>query len=390
MAKIFLYSTLSLAFILSGCVNLKLDERFMVDEGDWYTEGGGYTNHHHVSTTVDPPLVEKWRYDVGAGVGLAGALVIDGVILVGTRKGHILALDLQTGKKLGRARFEAPIEGGMTYNNSLLYLPFIDKKRTIVAYNIYDGDHVWRVKGAPVESTIWASDSVVVVVDSDALVRGFEARRGEVLWEQQMGEKTGIVASPVGVDGGLIIATEKGAVHKLEAATGETHWSQTLPEPVYSTPSVEGDNVFVPTTRGRFYSLSSGTGDINWVYTLPDSTVRLASPGYDREYNQVVLAGSDGHIRSLDPASGDEAWATKLDGAIITAPLFTNNTIYVGSLRGMLYALDRTTGEKLWEHKVTGRIKSAIVAHDEKLVVMAETQQLFVFETEGSEEEVSP
>ena len=390
MTKIFLYSTFLMVFILSGCVNLKLDERFMVDEGDWYTEGGSYTHHHHVSTTVDPPLVEKWRYDVGAGVGLAGALVIDGVILVGTRKGHILALDIETGKKLGRARFEAPIEGGMTYNNSILYLPFIDKKRTIVAYNIYDGDQIWRVKGAPVESTILAGDSVVVVVDSDAHVRGIEARKGEVVWEQQMDEKTGIVASPVGVDGDLIVATEKGVVHKLEAATGKRHWSQSLPEPVYSTPSVQGDNIFVPTTRGRFYSLSSETGEINWVYTLPDSTVRFAAPGYDSENNQVVLAGSDGHLRSLDPVTGDEGWVTKLDGAIITAPLFTNNTIYVGSLRGMLYALDRTTGEKLWEHKVTGRIKSAIVAHDERLVVMAETQQLFVFETEGREEVVSP
>ena len=108
-----------LIFFVSGCVNLKLDNRFVIDENDWYTAGKNESRQHWAETTVDPPLVEKWRYDVGAGVGLSGALVIDGIILVGTRKGQILALDLETGKRVGRARFEAPIEGGMSYSNSV-------------------------------------------------------------------------------------------------------------------------------------------------------------------------------------------------------------------------------------------------------------------------------
>ena len=120
MRKIRLFSIVAVFLLVSGCVNLRLENRFTVDDDDWYTEGGTESRHHVVPTAVDPPLVRKWNFDVGAGVGLSGALVIDGVVLVGTRKGHILALDVETGRRIGRARFDAPIEGGMSYNNSLL------------------------------------------------------------------------------------------------------------------------------------------------------------------------------------------------------------------------------------------------------------------------------
>ena len=373
------FIVVSLLFI-SGCVNLRLDKRFSVDEKDWYTEGANDARQNRIATTVDPPLVESWRYDVGAGVGLSGALVIDGVILVGTRKGHILALDIETGKRLGRARFEAPIEGGISYRNSSLYLPFVDKKRSIIAYDIRDGDQIWRVDGAPIESTVLAKDSVIVTVDSDALVRGLNPRNGDVLWENHVGKRTGIVAGPVAVDDNVIVATERGVVHMLDAHSGEEKWSHGLAAGVYSTPTVHGQNIYVPTTRGKVFSLDDSGGDINWIYSLADSTIRFGAAGFDNNQKQLVVGGSDGHVRSLDPLSGEENWVTQLEGAIIIAPLFTNNTIYVGTLRGMLYALDRNTGEKIWEYKVTGRIKSNIVAHEEKIVVMAETQQLFVFE----------
>ena len=389
MRRIRQFCVLVLVLIVSGCVNLRLDDRLSIDDHDWYTEGGDEARRHSASTIIDPPLVEKWRYDLGAGVGLSGALVIDGVILVGTRKGHILALDLYSGKRIGRARFEAPIEGGMTFKNSLLYLPFIDKKRATIAYDIYKGDQVWRMEGSPVESSILANDSIAVIVDSDAVARGVSARTGNMMWENQIGEKTGIVASPVLVGENFIVATEEGIVHNMNPATGNSQWTKNLEGPVYSTPSVYSDNLFIPTTRGKFYSLSTQNGETNWLYSLADSTVRFASPAYDIEGNQLVFAGSDGLVRSLDPTTGEENWLSSLEGAIIIAPLITNNTIYIGTLRGIFYALDRTSGEKLWEHKVTGRIKSAMVAHDEKIIVMAETQQLFVFETQARDE-VSP
>lgn len=386
MRKIITYSFFVVLLVLGGCVNLKLDNRLAIDEKDWYTEGGNDARHHRIATTVDPPLIESWRYDVGAGVGLSGALVIDGVILVGTRKGHIVALDIETGKRLGRARFEAPIEGGMSYNNSMLYLPFIDKKRAIIAYDINDGDQIWRAEGAPVESTILAKDSVIVIVDSDALVRGLDPLRGEVLWEKHIGERTGIVASPVAINDNVVVATEQGVVHMIDPDSGDELWQYQLSAPVYSTPTVQGQSIFVSTTRGKIYSLKNNDGSVNWIHSLADSTVRLAGAGYDLRREQLVVGGSDGLVRSLNPKSGEENWVTPLEGAIIIAPLFTNNTIYIGTLRGMLYALDRNTGEKIWEHKVTGRIKSHIVAHEEKIVVMAETQQLFVFEQEKQED----
>lgn len=390
MIRVVYIPILLLLVLAQGCVNMRLDNRLVVGEGDWYTEGGVESRTFAVPTTVDPPLEEKWRYDVGAGVGIAGSLVIDSVIFVGNRKGQVLALDIESGKKIGRARFEAPIEGGMSYRNSVLYVPFVDKKRTIVAYDIYGGDHVWRLDGAPVESSLLPYDDTIVVVDSDAIVKGVGAKKGDVQWEKKIGDRTGIVASPVAVGPHFVVANEKGVIYKLDASSGEEQWVSPLAAPVYSTPILADDDIIVSTTRGQLFSLSSADGEVNWSYTLPDNTVRFATSGFDEDSEQLVVAGSDGHVRSLDPATGDENWVTPLEGAIIIAPLFTNNTIYIGTLRGKLYALDKLTGEKIWEHKVTGRIKSAIVGYKEKIIVLAETQQLFVFEPTPEDVELTP
>ena len=372
--------------LLSGCVNLRLKQGFDLDEDDWYAEGGNPMRSHEVPAAIDPPLTEKWRFDVGSGVGVGGALVIDQVVLVGTRKGHIFAVDLESGRRLGRARFDSPIEGSMFYAGNTLYVPMIAKKKTLVAYDVNSGQQRWRLNTTPIESGLLVSDDVLISVDLDGFIRGLDTASGETIWEEQLSERAGIISSPVLVDKNVAVANENGDLFLFDIKSGSETWAMEAGSPVQASLATDGEQIFVSTTRGRVMSVAGNTGEKEWVYAVADTTVRFAAPGIDMQSDMLVVGSSEGKVRALDASSGEEMWETALEGAIIIAPLFTKNTIYIGTLRGKVYALDKRTGEKIWEHKVTGRVKSAMAAHNGKVIVLSETQQLFMFEPEGIEE----
>ena len=384
MARLPLYCIALFVLALCGCTSIKLDSPLEIDESDWPTEGGSYLREHDSETSVDPPLVEVWRYDAGAGTGVAGSLIVDSLVFVGTRKGQVLALNLETGKKIGRMRLDVPIEGGMTIHNSTLYVPMLSAKKTVLSYDMVKGKTKWKIKGAPVESGLLVYNDKLIIIDTDAIVRSVNSVDGSIVWETELGFRTGVVASPILIGKILVVADELGKVHGLDSETGEVLWTNELSAPVYTTMTSDGTQVFVPTTRGRLYSLDGKSGVEKWSYALPDTTVRFSASGYDQEIGQVVVGGTDGILRSFDSSRGDIRWSTPLEGAIMIAPLFTESTLYIGTLRRLLYALDKKTGQVLWEENVKGRVKSAMAAQNGKIIVMAETQQIIMFVPESN------
>ena len=192
MRHTFIYILVCGFILINGCAHIRLKKELHVDTNDWHTVGGNTSRSHTVSTTVDPPLVEKWRFDVGAGVGLGGTLVIDEVVLVGTRKGQVLAIDIHSGKRLGRVRFDAPVEGGMTYSDGTLYIPMITKKKTLIAYDINADEQRWRLNTTPIESGLLVANNVLITVDSDGFIRGWIISTVKCSGSSNLGSKLGL------------------------------------------------------------------------------------------------------------------------------------------------------------------------------------------------------
>ena len=102
-----------LLVVCSGCLKLKVSRDMTPGDGDWAMEGASLQRQHTAKSVIDPPLYEQWRYDAGAGTGPSGALVVNDVVIVGTRKGIVHGMNLSNGKRIGRIKHDAPIEGGM-------------------------------------------------------------------------------------------------------------------------------------------------------------------------------------------------------------------------------------------------------------------------------------
>ncbi len=370
------------AALCYGCSGVKLGPDHQLDADDWITEGASLKRQHATSMAIDPPLFEQWRYDVGAGVGPAGALIVDNAVIVGTRNGLLHSINIADGDRLSRVKLDAPIEGGMAIGDDRLFLPMAGDKKSVIAYDLTSGKKSWTLKGKPVEAGLVYTSGKVIAVNAEAHVLALESRTGEEIWNTQIAERATVVSSPLVLDDRLFVLDESGTLFALRLEDGEILWQKSLGSPVYNTASTNGELIFVPTTRGRLFALDSDRGDVVWQYALSDSTVRFTTPAYAAQEDKIVFSATNGEVRALDALTGDEEWVSKLDGAISSAPLITAHTVYVGTMRKYLHALDFKTGIELWSHELTGRIKSAVVGANDRIIVMAETQKVFSFSSE--------
>src|SRR5947209_8476262 len=136
-------------------------------------------------TTSAPPaaLSVRWTYDAGEAIE-SSAAIVDGAVYVGSSKGELLALDLET----GALRWK---------------------------YTTGDGGFIG-------ESSPAVSDGVVFVGDLAGLVHAVDARDGKRLWTFKT---DGEVKSSAAVAGDIVlIGSYDTYLYALDRRTGKPRW----------------------------------------------------------------------------------------------------------------------------------------------------------------------
>ena len=113
------------------------------------------------------------------------------------------------------------------------------------------------------------------------------------------------VASQAGIDGNLYVYTNTaGVVHALNTTNGETLWTYT-------------------------------TG--NKIFSAPFITPKL-----------VIVSSCDGFVYALDKKRGTIRWKYNTNYPIVACPVVANATIYIGSSNGKFYSLKLVDGTLNW------------------------------------------
>lgn len=145
------------------------------------------------------------------------------------------------------------------------------------------------------------------------------------LW--RLGFVGGIQGSPaLGPDGTAYAATLAGEVVAV-APDGQVRWRRETPAPVVGAPT------FVPG--------GSGTGNGG----LPGSGL-------------LLVPGTDGTLRALDPATGEVRWQAHLGAPLMAQPLAAAGLVFIGDSKGVLHALDLSTGAPRWQYQAGAAIRS--------------------------------
>lgn len=195
----------------------------------------------------------RWRFDTGGRALDSGDFgydrktvqsspaIADGRVFVGSRKGSLYAIDLETGTGLWEASH------GLSW-----------------------------VNGAPA-----VADGRVFAGSSDGrFIQAVNADTGEELWRQRSGV---VWSSPVVVGGSVVFSEASGLVRALDSATGETLWHTYLPVGTWSSPVVDDGTLFIGSDDG-LYALRGAEGRPFHRAVFGDSAYAVASWYLDSDW----------------------------------------------------------------------------------------------------------
>ncbi len=366
-----------------------------------------------VSFDEELDIKRQWRAKIGRGLGkkylrITPAIVAERIIAA-DGYGHVEARDRFSGKRiwqtqthdLDRGFFSSLnfidrkdpsfISGGVGVGDGLVLLGTTDGE--IVALNVDDGSHAWTTRlGSEVLATPTTGEGLVFTQTIDGRMVALDRDSGEVRWtyDNQVPVLTLRGTSSPVYRGGIVYGGfANGKVVAFRASNGEPIWEHRvmLPEgrseldrmvDVDSKPLVAGPAIFVGAYHGRVKGLSARDGRARWEYEL--STYLDLASGYE----QVYAIDEDDKITALDINSGDEIWSQndfRLRG--LSSPVAFSNYVVVGDEEGYLHVLAQRDGRHLGRRKIDGGgIRTNPIVADSVLYIYDNSGGLHALELE--------
>ena len=302
---------------------------------------------------VTPPT--DTRSDASGG-GLAyGA----GRVFVSTGFGTLTALDPATGATLWVQELDAPGTSAPTVQGDLVYVVSRDSRAW--AIDVANGRIRYQLSGIPSDTSFGGgagpavSGDLAVFPFPSGEVQGVFPQGGIPRWSavisgdrpgQAVGNLSDIGGDPV-IDGNRVyVGNFTGVTVALDAASGERLWTvgEGAANPVWPA----GGSLFMVNDLNQLLRLDAADGSVIWRVALPDF---VESGGFLRRGrtvyahygpvlagNRLIVASSDGQLRSFDPTSGALVGSVPLPGGAASAPAIANGVLYVVNKNGQLLA----------------------------------------------------
>ena len=143
----------------------------------------------------------------------------------------------------------------------------------------------------------------------------------------------------------LFYTNTAGEVKAVNANNGQPLWTFKTTGKIYSTPTLDDNNVWCASSDSYLYGLDIQTGSLR--FKLKNDKAVVSSPSCFE--NKVMVAGGDGHCRAWDTTTGNLVWDfDSVKNFVVTRPLVKDGVIYFGSWGNEFYAIDIKTGKSRW------------------------------------------
>ncbi|MEL7345816.1 MAG: PQQ-binding-like beta-propeller repeat protein, partial [Pseudomonadota bacterium] len=150
---------------------------------------------------------------------------------------------------------------------------------------------------------------------------------------------------PVVSNGVLYAGTHAGRSAAIDITTGRQVWS--TDEGAMSAPVVTPNSVFQVTDRNALVRLDAATGQTVWLAELPLYTASRERRRRDffTHFGPVLAGGrlwvasDDDVLRAFDPNTGAQIGEVALPGAAASNPIVAGSTLYIVTANGQIHAL---------------------------------------------------
>jgi outer membrane protein assembly factor BamB len=285
--------------------------------------------------------------------------VANGRVYAAHPDGAVLVLDEKTGGVV--SRFQIPtgkgmISGGVAASADLIVVG--TNKAEVLALDM-KGALLWSSKvSSEVISPATLAEGNVVVLGGDGVITALDGKTGVRKWTiQRTLPPLTVRSSAIAVAGrgAVFVGTAQGRLLAIDAANGAIGWEATVANPkgvselerlvdVIGRPAIDAERICAAAYQGRVACFDLVRGTLLWSRDLSS----LTGPLLDGKY--VYAVDEKGIAQALDKATGGTVWKQDvLAGRRATGTALIGDFFAVHDADGALHLVDRNSG------KIAGR-----------------------------------
>lgn len=282
----------------------------------------------------------EWRFSGGPGAG-------DGLVVIGTLDGQVIALDAGNGTEKWRAKVPNEVITAPTVGQGFVLVRSNDGR--VTALDAASGERRWfwtselptlTVRG---NAPVTLGPGVAFVGNDDGTVAALSINDGRQVWSQTVGSAEGrtelermadVDGAPV-LDGTSLFATSfKQETVAIEGPSGRVLWNKDHGGP--GGVGVTSSYVVVSDPAGTVWGLDRYSGNANWSNP---SLARRSLSGVSIHGDYAVVGDFDGYVHWLKLDNGEVAARSRAGGKAIRAkPVVADGVLIVQNVDGDLTA----------------------------------------------------
>lgn len=279
----------------------------------------------------------------------------NGALYVADENGSLTRLDADSGAKVWQVDTGKHLSGGVGIGEGLILLGTF--KGEVLAYD-ESGSLLWQAQvSSEILSPPRVNGGIVVVRTGDGRLFGLNADDGSRIWVYQGTTPPLTVRSHAGVTlypGAVFAGFPGGKLVALNLQDGNIGWEATVALPhgvtelermtdVSGLPAIDRNSVCAVAYRGRVACFEPASGNQIW------SKEASSNAGLVMDNQRVYVSEEYGVLAAYDKSSGVTNWKQdKLGGHKITLPLIARGArLIVGDEAGYVMILDRNDGTLL-------------------------------------------
>ncbi len=357
----------------AGCSSLKLDESIPAGDYDWLLGAGSPERTHFQQVVASPPFTADWEYNAGGGFASNALLAKGEVLFVTTLHGELHLIDIHTGTRIGRRKFDEPISASAALHGDVIFIPLADGDNTIIAYDLLQGKETWKKNLGPVESSPLIHNDRLFVAARNGTLYAMDPETGTEKWKHDAGRM--LYSSPSAADSTVFAGTSGGKLFALNYEKGEIIWESDTLRTLMTTPVIGGEHVYVTSRDSIVYCFDRTTGEQVWsrnvgarIYSAPAVSAEL-----------LIIADAGGDVTALSPLTGDEQWKFSAKSVVNATPLIGGNFVYLVSLDNNVYVISKSEGSLQWSYDADSRLKTTPLLYGNRLIICAEDRTVYSF-----------
>ncbi len=338
-----LFAMVGVAAALSGCSFFEAINPFSSSSGPKMAE------LQPIKATGTARVV--WRQSVGkADLYAFTPAVVGSTVYAAGSDGSLMRID--DGQTVWKINAGQTLSGGVGADERLVVVG--TRKGEVLAFAAADGAPAWKARAtSEVLAAPALGDGLVVVRSGDNRLAAYDAVDGRRKWIYQRPTPAlslRVISGPR-IDGKHVFAGFPGGkLVAVSTSNGAAAWEGAVAIPkgvteldrvadITSPPVIAGNTICAVAFQGRISCFELGGGSQTWARDL-SSAVGLAIDG-----RYVYVTDDKGAVHALDLASGASLWKQdKLFLRQVSAPIVRRGRVIVADAQGMVHVLSRDDG----------------------------------------------